>query len=115
MRHEDIRNFILQAHTIKKSVILAGTVWQLAKVAKHFKAPVADALFVDEAAQLSFGSFVLALGLLKGHARVVLAGDHLQLGPLLAVKIAVNQELVGPGQVLCSGDEVAFLPPFTGG
>lgn len=46
------------------------------------------------------------------------AGDlweQLQLGPLLAVKIAVNQELVGPGQVLCSGDEVAFLPPFTGG
>ena len=40
---------------------------------------------------------------------------QLELGSLLAVNIAVNQQLVGPEQVLCEGDEVAFLPPFTGG
>ena len=41
--------------------------------------------------------------------------DQLQLGPLDSVMIAVNQKLVGPEQVLNSGDELAFLPPFTGG
>ena len=41
--------------------------------------------------------------------------DQLQLGPLDSVMIAVNQKLVGPERVLNSGDELAFLPPFTGG
>ena len=40
---------------------------------------------------------------------------QLQLGPIGSVKIAVNQHLVGPEQVLSRGDELAFLPPFTGG
>ena len=51
-------------------------------------------------------------------ARTNTAGElwaELQLGSLLAIKIAVNQQLVGPERVLCNGDEVAFLPPFTGG
>jgi molybdopterin synthase sulfur carrier subunit len=51
-------------------------------------------------------------------AGVVTAGeiwDQLQLGPLDSVMIAVNQQLVGPEQVLNNGDELAFLPPFTGG
>ena len=49
---------------------------------------------------------------------VVTAGeiwDQLQLGALGSVMIAVNQQLVGPEQVLRCGDELAFLPPFTGG
>ncbi len=41
--------------------------------------------------------------------------DQLQLGSLGSVMIAVNQQLVGPEQVLNNGDELAFLPPFTGG
>lgn len=51
-------------------------------------------------------------------ARTNTAGElwaELQLGSLLAINIAVNQQLVGPERVLCNGDEVAFLPPFTGG
>lgn len=51
-------------------------------------------------------------------AREVTAGeiwDQLQLGSLGSVMIAVNQQLVGPEQVLNNGDELAFLPPFTGG
>lgn len=41
--------------------------------------------------------------------------DQLDLGPLKGISIAVNQELVGPDQLLQAGDELAFLPPFTGG
>ena len=42
-------------------------------------------------------------------------GDQLELGPLESVCVAVNQELVRADQQLRAGDELAFLPPFTGG
>ena len=41
--------------------------------------------------------------------------DQLDLGPLEGISIALNQEFVGPDQLLQAGDELAFLPPFTGG
>lgn len=41
--------------------------------------------------------------------------DQLDLGPLEGISMAVNQEFVGPDQLLQAGDELAFLPPFTGG
>ena len=41
--------------------------------------------------------------------------NQLDLGPLAGISIAVNQELVGADQQLQAGDELAFLPPFTGG
>ena len=41
--------------------------------------------------------------------------NQLDLGPLEGISIAVNQELVGANQRLHAGDELAFLPPFTGG
>ena len=41
--------------------------------------------------------------------------NQLNLGPLECISIAVNQELVGADQQLKAGDELAFLPPFTGG
>ena len=41
--------------------------------------------------------------------------DQLGLGPLESVCVAVNQEMVRPDQPLQAGDELAFLPPFTGG
>lgn len=39
------------------------------------------------------------------------------LGALTAenVRLAVNQTLVAPPLRLCDGDEIAFLPPVTGG
>ncbi len=50
---------------------------------------------------------------------VVTAQDvwsELQLGPRpLTVQIAVNQQLVSPFESVHAGDEIAFLPPFTGG
>lgn len=41
--------------------------------------------------------------------------DQLEIGPVSSVRIAVNRQLVAPEQQLKSGDELAFLPPFTGG
>ena len=41
--------------------------------------------------------------------------NQLDLGSLEGISIAVNQELVGANQPLQAGDELAFLPPFTGG
>jgi molybdopterin synthase sulfur carrier subunit len=41
--------------------------------------------------------------------------QQLNLGPLQGISIAVNQQLVGADQLLNAGDELAFLPPFTGG
>ena len=41
--------------------------------------------------------------------------DRLELGSLQGISIAVNQELVDADQPLQAGDELAFLPPFTGG
>ena len=50
---------------------------------------------------------------------VVTAEDiwhQLKLGPRpLSVQIAINQQLVSPLTPVQTGDEVAFLPPFTGG
>lgn len=37
------------------------------------------------------------------------------LGDTKSLKMAVNQDLAGPGAPLNPGDEVAFFPPVTGG
>ena len=41
--------------------------------------------------------------------------NRLGLGSLQGISVAVNQELVDVDQPLKAGDELAFLPPFTGG
>ena len=41
--------------------------------------------------------------------------DQLRLGSLGSIRIAVNQKLVMPDQPVLEGDELAFLPPFSGG
>jgi molybdopterin synthase sulfur carrier subunit len=38
-----------------------------------------------------------------------------ELDPTRPVRIAVNHDLAGDGQVLADGDEVALFPPVTGG
>jgi molybdopterin synthase sulfur carrier subunit len=38
-----------------------------------------------------------------------------ELAPGRAIRVAVNQEMAEPGSPLRDGDEVAFLPPVTGG
>ena len=42
--------------------------------------------------------------------------DRLELGDLpQVVKVAINQEIVSADHPVHAGDELAFLPPFTGG
>ena len=41
--------------------------------------------------------------------------SQLELGSMQGISIAVNQQLVSADQLLHPGDELAFLPPFTGG
>ena len=41
--------------------------------------------------------------------------SQLELGSMQGISIAVNQQLVSADQLLQPGDELAFLPPFTGG
>ena len=41
--------------------------------------------------------------------------NRLGLGSLQGISVAVNQQLVDVDQPLKAGDELAFLPPFTGG
>ncbi|MEB3264873.1 MAG: MoaD/ThiS family protein [Synechococcus sp.] len=42
--------------------------------------------------------------------------QRLGLGPWPAgVRVAVNREFAEPGRILKAGDEVAYLPPITGG
>ena len=38
-----------------------------------------------------------------------------ELKPGGAVRVAVNREMAGPGSLIRRGDEVALLPPVTGG
>ncbi len=45
-----------------------------------------------------------------------LAATHEKLGPLIAVTcLAINQEYATATQVLQDGDEVALIPPVSGG
>jgi hypothetical protein len=67
----------------EEPVVLGGTVYSLHKAREagleHF-----DLLIVDEASQMKFGEFALAIpSLAFERGRLVLAGDHLQLPPLI--------------------------------
>ena len=43
-------------------------------------------------------------------------GAHAEaLRDLSVIRVAVNQEYVGPDHPICDGDEVALFPPVTGG
>ena len=56
-----------------------------------------------------------SLPFMPGVSTVHSVWNQLDLGPLEGISIAVNQELVDANQPLQAGDELAFLPPFTGG
>ena len=48
---------------------------------------------------------------LKGRS----AGHAAALADFARVRIAVNQEAVGPDHPVAAADEIAFFPPMTGG
>lgn len=61
-------------------------------------------------------SFSLQSGATTGHLRSSLAQAHPALrGTLERCRIAVNHEFVGNDWVLKAGDEVAVIPPVSGG
>ena len=63
--------------------VLGGTVYGLEKALKNRMSPV-DILIVDEGSQLKWGELALALPALKPGGRLILAGDDLQLPPIIA-------------------------------
>lgn len=59
-------------------------------------APVFDVVVLDESSQISVTKALSALATLKDESRLVVAGDHLQMPPILALDPPVNAEyLVG--------------------
>lgn len=66
--------------------VYCGTAYQLDNFARRFDMGI-DAVFIDEAGQMSLGVAALALRWLKpDECKIVLAGDHLQLGTILAAQ-----------------------------
>lgn len=63
--------------------VFGATVYGLSKAAKA-GLPRADVLIVDEGSQMKWGELTLALMALKPEGRLVIAGDDLQLPPILA-------------------------------
>jgi molybdopterin synthase catalytic subunit len=71
---------------------------------------------VRERLGLSEEEVALPAGGTVGALLDALAARHEALGPLRpALKVAVNQAFVDDGQALVDGDEVALIPPVSGG
>ncbi|KAI9313401.1 hypothetical protein BX666DRAFT_2030198 [Dichotomocladium elegans] len=66
-------------------VLIGGTVWDWAKVKKAWNEwGGLDCLVIDEASQLLVSDSIVGIDCLaKERGRLVVAGDHLQLGPIL--------------------------------
>ena len=64
--------------------IIGGTVNNLLKLAKDAPEMHADLLIVDEASMMVFPHFLAIATLVRESGRIMLAGDHRQLSPILA-------------------------------
>jgi molybdopterin converting factor subunit 1 len=61
-------------------------------------------------------AYELPAGATVKDARVAIAARHRDIAPLLSrIAVAVNQTVVGDDHPLSPGDEVALLPPVSGG
>ncbi len=65
-----------------KSLVLGGTVYSFRKTGLHISS--LDLLIVDEASQMKPGELALSLSIIDKSGGLVLAGDDLQLSPILA-------------------------------
>jgi molybdopterin synthase catalytic subunit len=69
-----------------------------------------------ERVKCSEAEWTLAPGATVADLWDAVAAAHPQVGPLAgSVSFAVNQEYADRGQVLADGDEVALIPPVSGG
>jgi hypothetical protein len=66
-----------------ESGVVGGTVYGFRKAREDGGLPPVDVLIVDEASQMKFGELALALPSLAPNGRLVLAGDDLQLPPIV--------------------------------
>lgn len=83
-------------------------------IAVRFFASLRDAVGTAEVS-LAAPTLPPDLDALLGVLRERLDGDAYAAITAAAVRIAVNQTLVEGNTALAAGDEVAFLPPVTGG
>ncbi|KIM22774.1 hypothetical protein M408DRAFT_279472 [Serendipita vermifera MAFF 305830] len=72
-----------QAPKVKKVYIYAGTTYQLYKFCEKSRL-TANVIIIDEAGQLALGTAALVIRWLSHNGKLVLAGDHQQLAPILA-------------------------------
>jgi MoaE-MoaD fusion protein len=69
-----------------------------------------------ERVRLAGESLDLPVGSRVREARAAIAARHAEIAPLLPrVQAAVNRTVVGDDHPLSDGDELAFLPPVSGG
>ncbi len=69
-----------------------------------------------ERVRLASESLDLPAGARVREARAAIAARHPEIAPLLPrVQAAVNRTVVGDEHPLGDGDELAFLPPVSGG
>lgn len=67
----------------KTGTVMGGTVYKLTRGWKG-RRPDVDVLVVDEGSQLKWGELALALPVLRPGGRLIIAGDDLQLPPIIA-------------------------------
>ncbi len=79
------------------------------RVTVRFPGPACDLAGVEQRA------YDLAAGTTLGGLAGVLANESPRLGAALGVRLAVNRRFAALDHELCDGDEVAVIPPVSGG
>lgn len=77
--------------------VVATTVMQAYKFAReihggNYLAPVFDVVLIDESSQVPVSRAISALAVLKGDFRLIVAGDHLQMPPIVSLEPPVGAE-----------------------
>ncbi|KAI8578590.1 hypothetical protein K450DRAFT_246575 [Umbelopsis ramanniana AG] len=75
----------LNRHLGKGAVVIGGTVWDWSKVRQTWPSEAGcDIFIIDEASQLLVSDAAIGIEMLKQRdSRLIVAGDHMQLGPIL--------------------------------
>ncbi|QYZ78026.1 ATP-dependent helicase [Methanofollis formosanus] len=84
------RDVVKKMTKVPERFVLGGTAQAFHKYRTHL--PAFDLLIIDEASQMQFGELALLLPLLDGTGRLVLAGDDLQLPPVVASTAEEEEE-----------------------
>lgn len=88
-----------KAPTKRGIYIYAGTTFQLYKFCDKVNIK-ADMIIIDEAGQLALGTAALAIRWLSERGKLVLAGDHEQLAPILGTSYPDSEPIPIFGSIL---------------